>query len=272
MGTRFELALEDGTCRDLQSAGEAALEEIEEWHRRLSRFAPDSLLSHINRTAAEAPVRLDRETLVLFADALAVGRATAGAFDIDVGGLVARHGLGWSAVRAPSRAHARAPRVAWQLDTESWTIRFTAPDVSLDLGAMGKGHALDCAAALLREHGVTRALLHGGTSSVVAIGAPAHLEGWRVAIGREADAPVVTLRDAALSVSDSTGQAALGRRAHIVDPRSGELVERPGRVAVLGPSARLADAWTTALVVLGAVPETFPPGYRAIFAPGASAS
>jgi thiamine biosynthesis lipoprotein len=269
MGTRFELVLEDGTCRDLRPAGEAALEEIEEWHRRLSRFAPDSLLSHINRTAARAPVRLDGETFALFADALEVARATDGAFDIDVGGLMGEHALGRSAAQPPSRP--RDPRGAWRLDAEAWTIQFAAPGVSLDLGAIGKGHALDCAAAVLREHEITRALLHGGTSSVLAIGAPARSEGWRVALGPEEGASVVTLRDSALAVSDSAGQAAVGRPAHIVDPRSGRLVERAGRVAVLGPSARLADAWATALVVLGEAPETFPPGYRAFFDPGVSA-
>ena len=60
MGTRFELVLLAGRG-DLRAAGEAAIDEIETWHRRLSRFAPDSLVSHINREAARAPVRLDRD-------------------------------------------------------------------------------------------------------------------------------------------------------------------------------------------------------------------
>ena len=62
--------------------GESALREIEDWHQRLTRFEPDSWLSHVNRTAAHEPVRLDDEMFPLFADAVAVWRDSGGAFDI----------------------------------------------------------------------------------------------------------------------------------------------------------------------------------------------
>jgi thiamine biosynthesis lipoprotein len=265
MGTRFELALEAGVDGNLRVAGEAAIDEIEEWHRRLSRFTPDSLLSHINRTAAARAVRLDRETFALFDDALAVWRSSDGAFDIGIAPLMAAYGYAPSSVPGGS---ATAGSAAIELDAEAWTIRFARPGVSLDLGAIAKGHALDCAAALLREHGVTRALLHGGTSSVLAIGAPEWSEGWRVALGPGAGARVIALRDASLAVSDPSSQAGVMRPGHILDPRSRAPVVRAGIVAVIGPSARLADAWTTALVVLGHVPEGFPAGYRVIFGRG----
>src|SRR5690606_5023207 len=103
---------------------------------------------------------------------------------------------------------------------------------------------------LLREHGVTCALLHGGTSSVVAIGAPPGEEGWRIALGPEPHAPMVTLCDAALAVSATT------ERPHIVDPRTGAPAPPNRRAAVIGPTARLADAWSTALLVLGYRPGT----------------
>jgi thiamine biosynthesis lipoprotein len=111
---------------------------------------------------------------------------------------------------------------------------------------------------------VSSALLHGGTSSVLAIGTPPASAGWQVAIGAEPGAPTVRLRDEGLSVSDSQGQVGLGAGPHIVDPRSGRPVQGAGRVAVRGPSARIADAWSTALVVLGSIPDAFPAGYRAL--------
>jgi thiamine biosynthesis lipoprotein len=277
MGTRFELVLEAGAC-DLTAAGEAALEEIEEWHRRLSRFAADSLVSHITRTAAVAAVRLDRETFELFADALAVWRDSGGAFDIAVAPLMADHGYPPSAVRVttghaterePGAAPARSEAIV--LDPGAWTIRFSRPGISIDLGAIAKGHALDCAGALLREHGVTSALLHGGTSSVLAIGGAAGGEGWRVALAPGAGATVVTLRDRALALSEPSSQATPDRPGHIMDPRSASPVTRRGRVAVVGPSARRADAWATALSVLGCVPPAFPPDYRAFFEPEVTA-
>ena len=265
MGTRFELVILEGRG-DVQAAGEAAIDEIEEWHRRLNRFSADSLLSHINRTAARERVRLDRETFELLADAMDVWRASAGAFDITVGPALDALGLTESAV-AGSRVLGRAVT----LSEDDWTIGLDEAGLSLDLGGVAKGHALDCAGAILRTSGVTSALLHGGTSSILAIGAPPDSKGWPVAIGPDPGALLVHLRDEALSVSDAQGQAGIGRAAHIVDPRSGEPVTGAGRVAVRGPSARLADAWSTALVVLGRIPDAFPRGYRALL-PTASAT
>lgn len=259
MGTRFELWIEAGRG-DLRAAGEAACDEIEGWHRRLSRFAPDSLVSHINRSACERPVRLDRETFSLFADALAVWRATGGAFDIAVAPHMAAHGYAPSSVAGDGRA-SRSEAIV--LDPDAWTIHFTRPGVSIDLGAIAKGHAVDAAAAVLRESGVTSAILHGGTSSVGAIGAAPGGEGWRVAVGREKPTRILAITDGSLAVSDPLSQAGPDRGGHIVDPRTGSPVSRAASVAVLGASARLADAWATAIVVLGNVPDSFPAEYQA---------
>ena len=262
MGTRFELALLAGSG-NLRAAGEAAIEEIEAWHRRLSRFSPDSLLSHINRTASRTPVSLDRETYELFDDALRVWRESGGAFDITVAPLMAACGFADSAVSARA---GWADGAAVALDAHRWTISLAGPHIALDLGGIAKGHALDCAASLLRGAGITRALLHGGTSSVVAIGAPEDGDRWRVAVRREADddVEVVTMRDTAMSVSNGSSQKSPGAaNGHIVDPRTGGASATAEGAVVIGPSARVADAWSTALVVLGRVPRGFPPGFTA---------
>jgi FAD:protein FMN transferase len=141
-------------------------------------------------------------------------------------------------------------------------VRLEGPGTRIDLGGIAKGHALDQAGALLRSHGVTSALLHGGTSSVVAIGAPGAPggpDGWRVALGPGPGAATVTLRDEALSVSAASPP---GNAGHIVDPRTGRGVEEARRAAVVGPSARLADAWSTAATVLGARPPGCGPEWR----------
>jgi thiamine biosynthesis lipoprotein len=245
MGTRFELAIVAEAMSEVGAVGESALREIEDWHRRLTRFEPDSWLCHINRTAAEDPVRLDDETFPLFADAVDVWRDSNGAFDIT-----------------------RGDGAALALDHEARTLRFLHDGVSLDMGAIGKGHALDCAAACLRSHGLTRAFLQGGTSSGVALGRPVDAGAWRIGLAPEAGADVLDLVDESFSLSDEASQpdAPFGR--HIVDPRgAGDAAPTHAarRVVVTGPSARLADAWSTALAVVGDVPSTFPAGYRARF-------
>jgi FAD:protein FMN transferase len=263
MGTRFELALVDG-AGSLRAAGEAALEEIEGWHHRLNRFSGDSLLSHICRTAARAPVRLDRDTFALFEDALQVWRASEGAFDITVAPLMAHAGFADSAVSARDGS-VNAEAIA--LDEQTWTIRLVRDGLRIDLGGIAKGHALDCAAEVLRGAGVTAALIHGGTSSVVAIGRPPQAAGWQVAIGSAPDCRVLTLCDTAMSVSDASSQRAANGAGHVVDPRTGRGLRGPACAVVTGPSARLTDAWATALTVLQRVPGAFPPGYEAILSP-----
>jgi thiamine biosynthesis lipoprotein len=260
MGTRFEIVLAAG-AGDLMAAGEAAIAEICDCHARLSRFASDSLVSHLARTAPATPVRLDGETFRLFADAIAVWRASGGAFDITVGPLMAAHGYTPSAVAGDAGRGSETI----VLDEERWTVSFRSGGIGLDFGAIAKGHALDLAGAVLREAGVTAALLHGGTSSVLAIGAPEEAEGWAVAVPFDQTRHIVTLRDSALAVSDPASQSGDGGAAHIMDPRSGRPVGHPLRVAVLGPSARLCDGWSTALAVLGTAPDGFPGDYRAIF-------
>jgi len=250
MGTRFEVVLHGISPAALRAAGESALAEVEACHHRFTRFAPDSLVSHLQRVAADRAVPLDTDTFALFEDALAVHRASAGAFDIAIAPLM-------DGVAPPARG-----TDAIELDRASRTLRFTAPGVRLDLGGIAKGHALDLAARSLRENGVQSALLHGGTSSVVAIGTPPDADSWLVALAQAPLAAPVRLRDAALTVSTTRGGRLgeqTGAPAHIMDPRTGRPVDRARAVAVVGPCARLADAWATAIVVLGSRPAALGP-------------
>jgi FAD:protein FMN transferase len=257
MGTRFELLLHVEPGTDGVAIGEAALEEIGHWHRLLTRFAPDSLLSHINRTAAREAVRLDARLYGLFEDALAVHVLSLGAFDITLGSRMAALGFAPSASQDGDAANAGAGGMRQvQLDPAARSIRFRSSGVSLDLGGIAKGHAIDCAVEVLRGHGVTRALLHGGTSSVAAVGAPPGQPGWKVALASVPGAPHVMLRDTTLNVSRVMSQVASGgdvAAGHILDPRTG-LGAADATVAVLGASARLGDAWATAMAVLGERP------------------
>jgi len=237
MGTRFELVLPAEDPHRLRAAAEAALEEIELCHQRFNRFDEASLLSHIHRTAFERPVPLDRDTFALFADAVAVWSASGGAFD----------------PTTPDRS-----MDAVVLDPVAGTISLTAPGVRLDLAAIAKGHAIDLAARVLRDHGVTNAFLHGGTSSARGMGAPP-AGAWRVALG---DGAAVSLRDQAMSVSAVWP----GNPHPTTDPRTGMVLGEPRRAVVIGPSARLADAWSTAALVLGQRPDGLGPEWITIVA------
>ncbi len=136
------------------------------------------------------------------------------------------------------------------------------PEGSLDFGAVGKGWALDRAAEVMRECGVQRALLHGGTSSVVAVGEHA----WPIAVRSDGEPKRVELLNAAMGVSAPRGRRDALGNGHIIDPRTGlaamgadtAVVVVDGNVVNAGA---LADAWSTALVVMGARGERMDAGF-----------
>lgn len=251
MRTRFEIVLHGDDPGHLRAAGDAAIAEITACETRLSPFLPGSLVSRINACAVQAPVPVDGETFALLDLCRDIWLGSDGAFDITLGGLMRARGF-----RGGAGLHADA---AWgfrhvSLNHRDRTVSFDRPGIALDLGAVGKGHALDLAAAELRAAGVTSAFLHAGTSSVLSLGGPPDGPWWRVAVSPEVGSPVVRLRDRALGVSAPRGRVVKtqdGPRGHVMDPRKGESVAMGGCAAVVTRSAALADAWSTALLVLG---------------------
>jgi thiamine biosynthesis lipoprotein len=236
MGTRFEIVIDDAESTHTRAVGELAIAEIERLHRQLSFFASDSMVSHINRCASLAPVRVDADMFSLLCDAQTVWRESRGRFDIT-------RGTGMDSVH---------------LDESARTIRFLRDGISIDLGGIAKGHAVDRAAAVLREHGITSALVHGGTSSISAVGAPTGgASGWRIAIAPSL-AHEVVLCDETMSVSSSA------LRNHIIDPATRTFTTHTRTAAITGPCARLGDAWSTAAAVAGSRPEGLGPEWRCI--------
>jgi thiamine biosynthesis lipoprotein len=292
MGTRFEIVAEGDDEANVRAACEAALAEIEEWDARLTLFRPSSFLSYINTHAAARPVQLDDDLYELIAESLAVHRASQGAFDITLAPLMCAwgfhdqaaaaqrdiHSRGCISVGATDRSQSSSPADLphgmsdLELDEDRHTIRFRREGMALDLGGVAKGHALDLAAAILHESGVRSALLHGGTSTIIGInGSPTRTgnDYWPVGLGIEQPGITVKLRDAAMSVSAPHGRmvhmdgTALG---HIIDPRDGAPARRARLAVVIAPSARLADAWSTALIVLGQRPPDIPDSLTTLIA------
>jgi thiamine biosynthesis lipoprotein len=282
MGTRFELVLAGEDELVLRAAGEEALREIEGCERALSLFERSSLLSHIHRSGG-AWVRVDADTFELFRLCGEVHDASGGAFDPSVGARMRELGfhrvehdtlvrssafrrsdaLLGNAERKEQRTEDRLKAELQtqnqarevELDVEQSAVRLRDASVRLDFGGVAKGHALDLAGRALHEAGITTAFLQGGTSSILALGAPPDREGWLVALGATDDAPRALLRDCALSFSAQHGRVLENGATHVLDPRTGEPARGPTHAAVIAPSAAFADAWSTALLVAGRVPE-----------------
>ena len=269
MATRFEIVLHGGDPSALRAAGEEALDEVDRLEAQLSLYRPGSEVARLNAQAHERAVRVTPGLFRLIERARDLSSATQGTFDITVAPLVRCWGFMGGTGSMPEDAAVQEARALvgmhlLELDADQFTVRFTRPGVMLDFGAIGKGYAVDRAAELLREAGVTSALLHGGTSTAFALGRLPNGALWKIAVtsptNESAAQPVaaVELEDESLSVSAVWGRAfrAGGKSyGHIIDPRSGRPAEHARLSAVVLRSATETDALSTALLT---APELMP--------------
>lgn len=221
------------------AAETAAFAEIARWDRILSLYKRESELSILNREASRAPFACSPslwEALGLAAD---LAKASGGAFDPTI-------------LPVLKEGPAALERVGFSrlvLDADKRTVYFPLPAMGLDFGGLGKGLALDHAARVLREHGVQSALINFG-GQILAFGAPPGLPGWTVKVpGQERD---FIIRDASVSTSGNEEKP-----GHIASPFTGRAVLDGKPVTVIAPTAAAADAWSTALFVLGRAPSGF---------------
>ncbi len=268
MATRFELVVrgeEDPAW--LRAAGEEALAEISRLHGRLSFYSSSSDVTRINRVAYHEPVPVEAGLFRLLVTCQRLHSATRGAFDVTVGPLMRCWGFVSGTVGRPSEEDLRSvmSRVGFHhvhLDESDRTVSLAAGGVEIDLGGVGKGYAIDEAMHILREAGVEHAFLHGGTSSMSAMGDSPDGPRWTVAVSapvRDSEGhledelvAVPVLANRSLAVSDVRGKCFVTEGAsvgHVLDPRTGRPVEGVSLSAVESHSATEADALSTALLV-----------------------
>ena len=264
MGTTFVVAAY-GDDRNRLSAGvEASFEEVRRLDRMLSNYRPNSEWSEVNRFAGERPVKVPGELFRLLTVCQEYSRLSGGAFDITVGPLMKVWGFYKGSGRLPHRAEIRGAltRVGYQkvtLNPANLTVRFSRPGVELDPGGIGKGYAVDRMVGILKEAGITQALISAGTSTIYALGGPPdNPDGWPVTIRHPKDeskpAFEVRLRDQSMSTSGSYEKffwAGGKMYSHIMDPRTGYPAEGVLAVSVIAPKALDSEAWTKPFYIRG---------------------
>lgn len=263
MATDFDVLLNPGGPTDQVAMASDALDEVAALEQKLSVYRDDSDLSQLNHTAADGPVRVDSELYRLLRRAEEIYAKTDGAFDPATGSLIQLWRDCRRDGRLPSEAEAAAASQCSgvrhiRFDDAAESIAFNHPGVAFNLGAIGKGYAVDVVGNRLLNGGVTDWLVHGGKSSVLAHGAHAGHDGWPIGLRNPLlpDRPYLTLllKDAAISTSGTAVQwfrVGDKRYGHILDPRSGWPVDTMLSVSVVAPDAALADALSTAFFVLG---------------------
>ncbi len=253
MATVFEIVIvhEDGHYAH-QAAWEA-FRELERLEQELSRFIPNSDISRINNLTAGQPLTIGPAVFECLQLCARISAETSGAFDITVGSLLNCWLNEDRSTRMPSREELDAASQLTgmnlvQLDEAGHTVQLKAGPVHIDLGGFGKGYAVDRMAELLRDWSIDAALVHGGASSVLALGVPPGIEGWPLTVSSPGDSRQtlahLSLRDRALSGSG------LQKGQHIIDPRTAQPVEGSVAAWASAPTAATADALSTAFIVM----------------------
>jgi thiamine biosynthesis lipoprotein len=257
MGTEARIVLYASSRDSADAAARAAFSRIAELEQRLSDYRRGSELSRAVRQPAGAVVPLSDDLFTVLRAALALSAETNGAFDVTVGTLTAQRRAA-SPQGHGAQACATAAIPGWRsivLDTGTRTMRLTKEGVRIDLGGIGKGYAADEALRVLRDRGVTRAMIALG-GDIVAGDAPPGTPGWTIAV-RGADGADVTMTVAneAVSTSGDSEQyvdSAGVRYSHVIDPRRGAPLTSRITATVRGPTGFLADGWSTAVTVMDA--------------------
>ena len=267
MACQFEVFLNAGQYREANEAVVEALDLVDRLESQLTVYRDTSEIMAINRQAASEPVTVEPRLFGLLEQAVELHRETHGAFDITSGPLTKVWGFYRRQGAVPEQADLEAALAGvgsrfLKLDAAAGSVRFLQPGVELNLGAIGKGYALDRAAESMLAAGVGDFLWHGGQSSILARGSqatqaadePGWLVGVRHPMRPEKQVIEIRLCDRALGTSGAGTQffRHRGRRyGHILDPRSGWPAEGVISTTVLAPTAAEADALATAFYILG---------------------
>ena len=257
------------------NAAEAVFSRIRQLNGILSDYDPQSELRRLC-SAAPPPVRpnghpsewagkavpVSEDLWRVLCQAQELSERSGGAFDVTVGPVVRlwRRARRRHELPSPERLQAARKLVDYRLirlDPQQRTVELLKPGMRLDLGGIAKGYAVDEALAVLRQRGISRALVDAGGD--IALGdPPPGKTGWRIGVARlEADGPpsrVVLLSRVAIATSGDTWQYVEidGRRySHIVDPRTGVGLTDHSSVTVVAPKAIVADSLASAVSVLG---------------------
>lgn len=228
---------------------------------QMSTWQHDSDLMRLNRAPVGELVEVPADLARVLALGLRIGRASGGAFDIGMGDAVHAWGFGPDAADVQGiRAAMAAPRRPAHevLELEGTLVRKRGP-IALDLNGIAKGYGVDRLAETLRTFGIEAALV-GIDGEMRAQGLRPDGEAWTIAVeapdtDRRAPHAILNLQDAAVATSGDYRHwvSVEGRHlSHTMDPQRGApLLSSPASVTVIAPTCVEADAWATALMVVG---------------------
>ncbi len=253
MATVFEVLIAGEDAEFAEGASRAAFEEIDRLELELSRYLPNSDVTRINNLSPGGTTRVGLDTFRCLELSIQYSRETAGAFDVTLGAWMDCWVAKDKSLLHPTpeilqRARRRSGLDLLDLDPRGMSVHVGSCVPCIDLGAIGKGYAVDRAVELLKEWGITSSLVHGGSSSAFGFGNFPDNLGWPVSITHPGD-PSRFLENIQLRET-GLGGSGVRKGMHIIDPRKGEPAQ--GRLATwyCSTSATKSDAVSTALMIM----------------------
>lgn len=248
---------------DAEPAVKAAFAEFKRIQKLSDRFDDNSQITAVNRAAGRQPVKVDPDVLAMLQEAKGVSAKVDGAFDVTIGALTDLWGIGHKGEFVPTAAEIEAvlPLVDYRqivLDEAAQTAYLPRAGMQLDIGGIGKGYAIDKAAAVLAAHGVKSALINAG-GDVRAIGNKPDGNPWRIGVQhpRQSDGMIAKLALSEWDTMETSGDYQRYfmkdgvRYAHILDPKTGQQPRELASVTLVYRAPQAKDIASSAFMVLG---------------------
>lgn len=261
MGTRFEITLVS-TQEAANQYLNAAQGEIERIERLISSWDANSQTAEINRQSGIKPVKVAKELYELIARSIEISKITQGAFDISYAALdpVWFFDGRMKAVPSESQRLKSVQNIGFKdlvLNAKEQTVYLPKKGMKIGFGAIGKGFAADATKKLMKSLGVSSGIINA-SGDLTSWGKKPDGTDWQVGISNpENPAKVFSwfpVRDAAVATSGNYEKYVTleGKQySHIMDPRTGMPVSGIKSVTVFAPNAELADAFATAVFIMG---------------------
>ena len=263
MGNRFEISVVSDDEHLAHNCIDAAVAEISRIEKLLTTFSDNSQTNEINRKAGIQPVKVDKEVFELIERALKISGLTQGAFDISYGSIdksLWNFDLNMTSLPDPEVARSAVKLINYNnviLDEVKCTVFLKEEGMRIGFGGIGKGYAADKARQLLQDMGVKSGIVNAA-GDLITWGTQPNGKPWTIAIADPDQSlkPFSTLNISNMAIATSGNYEKYvvinGKKySHTIDPKTGLPVTGIKSVSIISPSAELADAMATPVMVMG---------------------
>jgi FAD:protein FMN transferase len=262
MGSRFDITIVSTDSLSAEHYIDTVIAEISRIEFLISDWKPASQVSQVNAAAGSHPVKVDREVFELTQRGLRFSEITHGGFDISFAAMdrIWKFDGSMTEMPSPEAIKRSVQKVGYRhiiLDSINCTIFLELPGMKIGFGALGEGYAADRCRDMMLARGVKAGIVNG-SGDMATWGAQPDGKPWNIGIADPKDRDklfaVVPVKEGSVTTSGSYEKYVVfnGKRySHIINPATGYPVTGLTSVTVFGPSAEMANGFSTSLMVLG---------------------